>query len=355
MNVMENKMENKAPSKLLCFYSGGIPDCEGRLFDDILSFSDEELEKYHDYIQWIFPTDEPSRFNKNAPLLTEVELEDFQKSKVVQANFFKALSRIMKFYGLNVAFDKNNRLILFEKAYNFEERINKWCKSNNHNLLRITRILKSTVLFGHNNLAAFILGGILGVLPGKNIKNLGEKTILHWVDSIPVGAFIPVEKDKINMKKIFKFKKIHEDAIIPSKAKSGDAGFDLSSIEDVIIPTGSTKIIKTGLIMEMSGYFGEKEYKQQADLAVCFVCSRSGLSAKYSVFCLNAPGIIDDGYRGEICAIMHNAGQNDYSVKKGDRIAQLLFLRVENPEIIEVNSIFIETDRGEGGLGSSGK
>lgn len=128
---------------------------------------------------------------------------------------------------------------------------------------------------------------------------------------------------------------------IPVYQTSGSAACDLKSTDELVIPSGSRVTVGTGIKLEIPNGFG------------AMVCSRSGLAAKNGIQVLNAPGIIDTDYRGEIKVILHNSGQSEFIIKKGDRIAQLLFFPIfqaifQRAELIE------NTARGEGGLGSTG-
>ena len=139
-----------------------------------------------------------------------------------------------------------------------------------------------------------------------------------------------------------KFEKIHPDAVIPSYAHAGDAGMDLVSVDELSIEPGARKLVHTGLKMALpSGYEAQ-------------VRPRSGLALKFGVTVLNTPGTIDEGYRGEVGVILANFSDCVYQVKKGDRIAQMVLAPVTRGEIIEA-SVDDETERGEGGFGSSGK
>ncbi len=100
-----------------------------------------------------------------------------------------------------------------------------------------------------------------------------------------------------------KIKRIHEDAILPSYAHEGDAGLDLCSVDDTSIEPGVTKLIHTGLVMELP-----KGTEAQ-------VRPRSGLALKHSITVLNTPGTIDCGYRGEIGIILINHGKQVFSVQ----------------------------------------
>ena len=129
---------------------------------------------------------------------------------------------------------------------------------------------------------------------------------------------------------------------LPKYAKHGDAGMDICAAEDVQIKAFSWTTIPTGIYLEIpEGY-------------ECQIRSRSGLAAKFGIFVLNSPGTIDSGYRGEVKIILKNEDHRPYEVKKGDRIAQMVFAPVTNATLTEVAELS-DTDRGEGGLGSTGK
>lgn len=125
-------------------------------------------------------------------------------------------------------------------------------------------------------------------------------------------------------------------------AREGDAGADLRSVEDTIITPNSRILVHTGLHMAIpSGYVG-------------MVCPRSGFALKQGVTVLNAPGIVDSGYRGEVGVILLNTSEQTVTVHKGDRIAQMVFVPYAYMTFEHVESL-PETDRGEGGFGSTGK
>jgi dUTP pyrophosphatase len=129
---------------------------------------------------------------------------------------------------------------------------------------------------------------------------------------------------------------------LPKYARDGDAGMDICASEDVQIKAFSWTTIPTGIYLEIpEGY-------------ECQIRSRSGLAAKFGIFVLNSPGTIDSGYRGEVKIILKNEDHRPYEVKKGDRIAQMVFAPVTNAILTEVAELS-DTDRGEGGLGSTGK
>lgn len=139
-----------------------------------------------------------------------------------------------------------------------------------------------------------------------------------------------------------KVKKLHPNAIIPTKATEGSAGWDLYALEDFTVYDNSTKLVKTGIALDIPmGWEAQ-------------VRSRSS-HALLGVTVANSPGTIDSDYTGEICVIMHNATVMHKHFQAGDRIAQIVFKRVPQVVLEEVDEIVKKTQRGDGGFGSTGK
>lgn len=138
-----------------------------------------------------------------------------------------------------------------------------------------------------------------------------------------------------------RFKRIHPDAVLPAYAHPSDAGMDVRSVEELAIAPGKRALVRTGLVMMLPQF-----YEAQ-------VRPRSGLALKHGITVLNTPGTIDSGYRGEVGVVLINLGQEEFKVAKGDKIAQLVIAPVTQPEIVEAFDVD-ETDRGEGGFGSTG-
>jgi len=138
-----------------------------------------------------------------------------------------------------------------------------------------------------------------------------------------------------------KIKRIHPDAKLPFQANTGDAGMDLYSIDNIMIPSGEAKLIRTGLQIELP---------QGTEAQIR---PRSGLALKHSVTVLNSPGTIDEGYRGEIGVILINHGKEPFLVEKSMRIAQMVIQLVPTIQVTEVNELS-ESVRGSSGFGSSG-
>ncbi|MGC9512754.1 MAG: dUTP diphosphatase [Fidelibacterota bacterium] len=139
-----------------------------------------------------------------------------------------------------------------------------------------------------------------------------------------------------------KIKRLSPYASLPSRQHSYDAGYDVTAVEETVIPAGKWTLVKTGIAVELPG---EMELQ---------VRSRSGLALKHGIFCLNAPGTVDAGYRNEIGVILANFSQEDFLIHRGDRIAQLIFQTPKHPELVEVDDLS-DSDRGLGGFGSTGR
>lgn len=143
--------------------------------------------------------------------------------------------------------------------------------------------------------------------------------------------------------------KLMDGAPLPKHAKPGDAGLDLTTREDVTLLPGETRLVGTGVAVEIpEGYFG-------------LLAPRSGLAGKRGVTFANTPGIIDSGYRGEIKVPLRNINvsekwisRNDcVKVDRGERVCQLIILPCITCECVQVDELS-ETERGEDGFGSTG-
>jgi dUTP diphosphatase len=136
--------------------------------------------------------------------------------------------------------------------------------------------------------------------------------------------------------------RLHERATIPRRAYPGDAGLDLHALEDAVLGPGERARIRTGIAVEIPpGHAG-------------LVLPRSGLAARHGIALVNAPGLIDEGYRGEVQVLLLNTDRAEsFRLSAGDRIAQLVLVAVQTPEVEEVSQL-ASSKRGKGGFGSSG-
>ena len=137
-------------------------------------------------------------------------------------------------------------------------------------------------------------------------------------------------------------RRLHPAAVLPARAHDGDAGLDLVTVEDVTLAPGGRASVPTGLAVELPpGHAG-------------LVLPRSGLALRHGVALVNAPGLIDAGYRGEVRVLLLNTDrEHPVTLRAGDRVAQLVVVAVAAPEPVEVDELGA-TGRGDGGFGSSG-
>jgi dUTP pyrophosphatase len=137
--------------------------------------------------------------------------------------------------------------------------------------------------------------------------------------------------------------RLRDDAVLPARAYVGDAGLDLAACEQHQLGPGERALVGTGLAVAIpEGHAG-------------LVAPRSGLAVEHGITIVNAPGIVDSGYRGELRVILHNTDrQETFVVEPGMRIAQLLVVPVPEASLREVDEL-PASERGEGGFGSSGK
>ena len=137
---------------IVAFYRGG-PDTYGRTLDEIRSWDHDRLEDVHDFIQFLFPTRQPSAFNVDAPLVTDKTIAAFHADPALRAELAHSLEVMLDFYGLQT--DPERGVVI--KADNFATRAENWLVVPNHNFLRLTRILTSLRLLGLADRAVALL------------------------------------------------------------------------------------------------------------------------------------------------------------------------------------------------------
>ncbi len=132
-------------------------------------------------------------------------------------------------------------------------------------------------------------------------------------------------------------------AVLPHRAHPGDAGYDLFALGPVRLGPGDRGLVRTGVAIELpAGHAG-------------WVVARSGLAARHGIALVNAPGLIDAGYRGEVKVLLLNTDLEEaFTLSPGERVAQLVVAAVAAPEVVEVSELAV-TARGEGGFGSTGR
>ncbi|MBQ3151239.1 MAG: dUTP diphosphatase [Clostridia bacterium] len=144
---------------------------------------------------------------------------------------------------------------------------------------------------------------------------------------------------------VLKIKKLRDNAVIPKRATEGSAGIDLYACidEPITVKAGGHALIPTGIAIALP-----------TDGYAAFVFARSGLAIKHGMGLLNGVGVVDSDYRGEVCVGIVNQFDEDYTITPSERIAQLVIMPVSLMPTVETD-VLDETERGEGGFGSTGK
>ena len=164
-------------SRLLDFYRGLGTDIEGRRLEDILAWPDDDLEAVHDFIQWLFPLPEPSKFNPDAPLLTHQDIAAFKSDPVLQANLMKSFERILAFLGLSLS---EGRVVV---GGNFTSRLADVWTNPNHNWLRISRILRSLTLLGMEVQAQALYEWLDATYTSRRFP-ISAETFRYWTEAV---------------------------------------------------------------------------------------------------------------------------------------------------------------------------
>jgi hypothetical protein len=161
-------------SRLVAFYRGQMTDTQGRSLNEVWAWDDDSLEAVHDFIQWLFPLPEPSRFNRDAPLLAAADIATFRGDENLRANLRTSFERILTFLGLALGPDG-----AVEEAPNFAARAADVWSAPNHNWLRVTRILRSLTLLGLGHEAQALHGWLETAYRGRRFP-IDEVTFGYW-------------------------------------------------------------------------------------------------------------------------------------------------------------------------------
>jgi hypothetical protein len=165
-------------SLLVDFYGGLETDTEGRFLKDILAWSDNDFEAGHALLQWVFPIPEPTKFNSEAPLLTENDIAAFKSDPVLLANLMKSFKRILAFLGLSLS-DKGKVV----EGPNYTARVADVWASPNHNWGRITRILRSLMLLGMTAQAQALYEWLDATYTSRRFP-ISPDTFRYWTEAV---------------------------------------------------------------------------------------------------------------------------------------------------------------------------
>jgi hypothetical protein len=145
------------------------------MLDDIRGLHPRELERVHDYIQWLFPLPEPSGANPTAPTLTPEDIAGFRTDESLQDELLASFDVMLEFYGFHLAHASTR----IERLPDADTRIRQWFRPGNHNFLRLTRIMRSLTVLGLPEYARSLLGR-LEELYSERPEVIGELTIGYW-------------------------------------------------------------------------------------------------------------------------------------------------------------------------------
>ena len=175
MCIVVDAMPTENTDAVVGFYSGGR-DAAGRTLGEILAWDDDRLEMVHDYIQWVFPTRQPSGVNPFAPLVTGATARAFAADEALRDRLRRALDRMLAFYGLT---RRAERIEI--DAARFPARARTWLNPGNHNHLRLTRIMDSLSALGLRDDALALKRCLLeDVCAGPGAGRVTERTLEFW-------------------------------------------------------------------------------------------------------------------------------------------------------------------------------
>ena len=166
-----------AESALVAFYRGDGRDHRGRLLSHVRQYSFDDLERHHDYIQWLFPLPEPSGANASAPLLSQEDISAFQSDEALRKELLESFRLMVRFYGLDMW--EGRPAIQIARGSRFAERRPVWLTRGNHNFLRISRMLRSLTLLGLGSYALAFLKSLEAIYRDE-ASTIGDTTIEYW-------------------------------------------------------------------------------------------------------------------------------------------------------------------------------
>jgi hypothetical protein len=180
--MRENDRRPTSDSAIVRFYRGAGADHRGRFLEDVLRWDDEALEAVHDYIQWLFPVDEPSMFNPHAPLVSAADRDAFRRDSGLAANLGRSFDRMLAFYGFQA--QQIGAELDVNRAVSWTHRSAVWLNPGNHNYLRLTRILRSLMLLGQPQLARALYERLREESERADPGRVSSTTLAYWADAI---------------------------------------------------------------------------------------------------------------------------------------------------------------------------
>ena len=183
-NLPSDELINKPSQVIVAFYLSQRPDSSGRMIEDIWSWNYQKLEYTHDYIQWLFPLKQKSRFNAHAPILNSEVIHAFMTNEELRIRLIKSLKIMLSFYGLQ-CFEQGKLDIEVTKSDEYEERKTNWISIGNHNYLRLTRILTSLRILGLLNYAQVFFKCLEQIYKEESLS-VGSRTYAFWKSAVEI-------------------------------------------------------------------------------------------------------------------------------------------------------------------------
>lgn len=173
-------------SPIVNFYISSGTDLQGRSLSDMLAMTDEQLERTHDVVQWAFPLNEESKHNRNAPVLTEADITALA-SPQGRYQYIQAVDRFLAFYGMEKVRKDNDpelEVVSIVPSIDFDKQA-QWLTAGNHNLKRITRIIRCAILLGRQDVAEILRDGFSHLAEHPlGQKALDKSTLQYWNDAV---------------------------------------------------------------------------------------------------------------------------------------------------------------------------
>jgi len=179
-----------ADSTILAFYRLTGTDAAGRFLPEVMAFSNSELESVHNYVQWLFPLPEASGASPTAPILTAGDIAAFRTDPILQQRLRQSMALMFEFYGFTT--EDPLGVVTVRLSSHFERRKTVWLLQHNHNLLRITRMLRSLSILGlHEYSVAWL--ACLERLYGPYRETISERTMAFWRGAV-AGSELPADR-----------------------------------------------------------------------------------------------------------------------------------------------------------------
>ena len=171
-------------SRIIDFYLGKLKHSRGATIDAIWKWSSGQLEFQHTYVQWLFPLVERSRSEPDSPILSDKDIERFNTNTELRERLKNSFRLLLGFYGFQLGYEaENSQKPSIGPSERFEERTKRWLNANNHNYLRITRILKSLTILGMSNEATEFFAALQRVYV-QNGGKIGSYTYEYWKNAV---------------------------------------------------------------------------------------------------------------------------------------------------------------------------